>query len=70
MSSVTFAAGAEGTGLLSALRLPLRRVLAIDAFRGLTIDRARGMTYRVHLRYGPSYEPWVAGVEVTEPSNQ
>ena len=37
MSSVTFAADAEGTGPLLALRLPLRRVLAIDAFRGLTI---------------------------------
>lgn len=33
MSSVTFAADAESTGAL----LPLRRVLAIDAFRGLTI---------------------------------
>lgn len=37
MSSVTFAAEAESTGLLLPLRLPLRRVLAIDAFRGLTI---------------------------------
>jgi heparan-alpha-glucosaminide N-acetyltransferase len=37
MSSVTFAADAEGIGPLLALRLPLRRVLAIDAFRGLTI---------------------------------
>ena len=37
MSSVTFTAEAESTGLLLPLRLPLRRVLAIDAFRGLTI---------------------------------
>ena len=37
MSSVTFVADAESTGLLLPLRLPLRRVLAIDAFRGLTI---------------------------------
>jgi predicted acyltransferase len=37
MSSVTFAAEAEGTGAPLPLRLPLRRVLAIDAFRGLTI---------------------------------
>jgi predicted acyltransferase len=37
MSSVTFTAEGESTGLLLPLRLPLRRVLAIDAFRGLTI---------------------------------
>ena len=37
MSSVTFTAEAESTGLPLPLRLPLRRVLAIDAFRGLTI---------------------------------
>ncbi len=37
MSLVTYAAGAETTAPPSPLRLPLRRVLAIDAFRGLTI---------------------------------
>ncbi len=37
MSSVTFAAEAESTGLSLPIRLPLQRVLAIDAFRGLTI---------------------------------
>ncbi len=37
MSSVTFAAEAESTGLSFPIRLPLQRVLAIDAFRGLTI---------------------------------
>ncbi len=37
MSSVTFAADAESTRQSLPIRLPLRRVLAIDAFRGLTI---------------------------------
>ena len=37
MSSVTFVAQAETTGLALPIRLPLGRVLAIDAFRGVTI---------------------------------
>ncbi len=37
MTSVTFAAEAESTRLSLPIRLPLQRVLAIDAFRGLTI---------------------------------
>jgi predicted acyltransferase len=37
MSSVTFTAEAESTGLALPIRLPLQRVAAIDAFRGLTI---------------------------------
>jgi len=40
-----------------------------DAFRRLDRPRSalprRDLFYRVHLRYGTSFEPWVTGVEFT-----
>jgi Domain of unknown function (DUF4824) len=40
-----------------------------DGFRRLPKDRSK-VRYRVHLRYGASYEPWIAGVEFNPPANQ
>ncbi len=40
-----------------------------DAFRQLPKERSN-VNYRVHLSFGASYEPWIAGVEFTEPSKQ
>jgi hypothetical protein len=37
-----------------------------DAFRRLPKDRS-SVKYRVHVLYGASYEPWIAGVEFTAP---
>ncbi len=41
-----------------------------DAFRRLNEPRSAipGRYYRVHLRYGASLEPWVAGVEFMNPN--
>lgn len=38
-----------------------------DAFRRLPGD-LRNAKYRVHLRYGTSFEPWIVGVEFPPPS--
>lgn len=40
-----------------------------DAFCRLPQDRSK-VRYRVHLRYGASYEPWIVGFEFTAPPNQ
>jgi len=38
-----------------------------DGFRRLAVAR-RGMKYRIQLRYGSSFEPWVAGVQFSAPA--
>ncbi len=40
-----------------------------DAFRSLPKDRSK-VRYRVHVRYGASYEPWIIGVEFNTPPSQ
>lgn len=39
-----------------------------DVFQHLQGVR-NGLTYRVHLRYGASLEPWIVGVELPHPAN-
>ena len=40
-----------------------------EAFRRLPADR-RAVKYRVHLRFGASYEPWVVGAEFARPASR